>query len=398
MTSYETVSRMEPALLDGIPSQIADVLADLTARASTLGAALHPGTAQQLASLVRVMNSYYSNLIEGRVTRPRDIERALSGDLDVDEGRRNLQMEAAAHVRVQAHIDRLHAEGALPDPVSVEFLKGLHEAFYRDAPEAMLLIRGRRHTFKMTPGQFRDTPEQDVEVGRHIPPDSERVAAFMDRFAERYASNTLGVAGKILAIPAAHHRFNYIHPFPDGNGRVSRLMSHAMIQKAGIGAHGLWSVSRGMARGLESRQEYKKMMDYADTPRQGDLDGRGNLSLRALEEFTLWFLRVCLDQVTFMASLFDLPNLTARLKLYVDRSGRLKPEAFRLLEQAAIRGEFPRGDADRITRLPERTARIVLGQVIDDGLLGSQTPKGPVSLRFPTKSLDLLFPQLFPST
>ncbi|MDB5483038.1 MAG: hypothetical protein JWO83_4091 [Caulobacteraceae bacterium] len=398
MTSYETVGRIEPALLDGIPSQIADVLAELTARASILGAALHPSTAQQLASLVRVMNAYYTNLIEGHVTRPRDIERALAGDLDVDEGRRNLQMEAAAHVRVQAHIDRLHAEGVLPDPVSVEFLKGLHAAFYQDAPEAMLLIRGKRHTFKMEPGRFRDTPEQDVEVGRHVPPDSERVVAFMDRFAQRYASNTLGAAGKILAIPAAHHRFNYIHPFPDGNGRVSRLMSHAMIQKAGIGAHGLWSVSRGMARGLESRQEYKQMMDHADTPRQGDLDGRGNLSLRALEEFTLWVLRVSLDQVTFMASLFDLPNLTARLKLYVDRSGRLKPEAFRLLEEAAIRGEFPRGDAGRITRLPERTARLVLGQVIDDGLLGSQTPKGPVSLRFPTKSLDLLFPQLFPST
>jgi Fic family protein len=152
-----------------------------------------------------------------------------------------------------------------------------------------------------------------------------------------------------------------------------------------------------MARGLDSRREYKQMMDYADTPRQGDLDGRGNLSLKALQEFTVWFLKVCLDQVTFMSSLFDLPNLTARLKLYVARSGRLRPEAFRLLEEAAIRGEFARGDADRITRLPERTARVVLGQVVDEGLLGSETPKGPVSLRFPSKSLDLLFPQLFPA-
>jgi Fic family protein len=389
---------MEPTLLDGISSQTGDALTDLVARASTLGAALHPSTARQLASLVRVMNAYYSNLIEGHVTRPRDIERALSGDFDGDEGRRNLQIEAAAHVRVQADVDRLYSEGALPDPVAIEFLKGLHAEFYRDAPEAMLLIEGRRHTFKMAPGRFRETPDQDAEVGRHIPPGGERVAAFMQRFAERYASNTLGAAGKILAIPAAHHRFNYIHPFPDGNGRVSRLMSHAMIQTAGIGAHGLWSVSRGMARGIESRQEYKQMMDHADTPRQGDRDGRGNLSLLALEEFTRWFLRVCLDQVTFMAGLFDLPNLVGRLKLYVDRSGRLRSEAFGLLEEAAIRGEFPRGDAGRITRLPERTARIVLGQVIDEGLLDSETPKGPVSLRFPTKSLDLLFPQLFPVT
>lgn len=397
MTAIETVGRIEPTLLDDVPAKIADVLAELTARASTLGAALHPATARQLASLVRVMNAYYSNLIEGHVTRPRDIERALSGDFDVDEGRRNLQIEAAAHVRVQAHVDALAADGALPDPASVEFLTGLHEEFYSEAPETMLVIKGKHHTFRMEPGRFRDSPEQDVEVGRHLPPSSNRVGAFMDRFAERYASDKLGAAGKILAIPAAHHRFNYIHPFADGNGRVSRLMSHAMIQKAGIGAHGLWSVSRGLARGLESRQEYKQMMDYADTPRQGDRDGRGNLSLAALEAFTLWFLKICLDQVSFMASLFDLPNLTARLKLYVERSGRLKPEALRLLEEAAIRGEFARGDADRITRLPERTARVVLGQVIEEGLLASDTPKGPVSLRFPAKSLDLLFPQLFPA-
>lgn len=395
MLQDEPVSRIEPTLLDGAPPKIADVMAELTAKASTLGATLHPRTAQQLASLVRVMNSYYSNLIEGHVTRPRDIERALSGDLDVDEGRRSLQIEAAAHVRLQEHIDRIFAKGDLPDPVTPDFLRDLHRRFYEGAPEAMLMIKADHYEFVMEPGRFRNRAEEDVQIGRHQPPSSERVEAFMQRFGERYAPHTLGAAGKILAIPAAHHRFNYIHPFPDGNGRVSRLMSHAMIQNAGIGAHGLWSVSRGMARGLESRSEYKRMMDHADTPRQGDRDGRGNLSLAALEEFTEWFLKVCLDQVTFMSSLFDLPNLRARLKLYVERSGTLKPEAYLLLEEAASRGEFARGDADRITRLPERTARAVLAQVLDEGLLGSETPKGAVSLRFPSSALDLLFPKLF---
>jgi hypothetical protein len=117
---------------------------------------------------------------------------------------------------------------------------------------------------------------------------------------------------RLMLIPVAHHRFNYIHPFPDGNGRVSRLMSHAMVQWAGVGAHGLWSVSRGLARGLESRTEYFRMMDHADSPRQGDLDGRGNLSEKALQEFTQWFLEVCLDQVEFMSGLFDLNRLDAR--------------------------------------------------------------------------------------
>lgn len=199
-----------------------------------------------------------------------------------------------------------------------------------------------------------------------------------------------------MAIAAAHHRFNCIHPFPDGNGRVSRLMSHAMALKAGIGAHGLWSISRGLARGLESRTDYKRMMDHADTPREGNLDGRGNLSQRALGEFTLWFLKVCLDQATFMSGLFDLDNLARRLRSFVERSDTLKPEASRLLEEALIRGQFERGEASRITGLPERTARRVLNDVVADKLLASATPKGPVSLRFPTESLEALFPRLYP--
>ena len=139
-------------------------------------------------------------------------------------------------------------------------------------------------------------------------------------------------------------------------------------------------------------------MDYADTPRQGDLDGRGNLSLRALQEFVLWFLKVCLDQVTFMSSLFELNTLSQRLTSYAQRSPRLKPEAARLLQEALVRGEFERGEVERITGLPERSARRVLNDVIELGLLASDTPKGQVSLRFPTHALEDIFPRLYPQS
>ncbi|WIW45421.1 Fic family protein [Bradyrhizobium sp. 62B] len=394
----ETPQRIEPARLEETPEAIADVIADLSAASAKLGHGLHPRTAANLADLVRLMNTYYSNLIEGHNTRPKDIARALEGELDPDQGRRNLQLEAAAHVRVQAEIDRLAADGKLGEPASVEFIKWLHLEFYRDAPEEMLRIRGKDSEFIMEPGAWRSKPEHDVAIGRHIPPSSHRVDDFLRYFQERYAFKPLKTAGRIMAIAAAHHRFNYIHPFPDGNGRVSRLMSHAMAQLAGIGSHGLWSISRGLARGLKAPSEYKRMMDLADTPRQGDLDGRGNLSLKALNEFVLWFLQVCLDQVKFMDSLFELDSLGPRLSTYVERSKTLKPEAKRLLEEALIRGQFERGDVARITGLPERSARRILSDVIAEGLLGSETPKGAVSLRFPIETLDILFPRLFPET
>jgi len=396
MTTIESPSRIEPALIDEPSSAIADVVADLTGAVSGLGKFLHPLTATNLADAVRIMNTYYSNLIEGHNTRPRDIERALSGELDQNEERRNLQIEAAAHVRVQSAIDQMYLQGTLPSATSSEFIRWIHHEFYQDAPPAMLLLKNESREIIMEPGQWRSRPEHDNAVGRHLPPSSERVADFMRYFEQRYDLSALGTASRIMAIPAAHHRLNYIHPFQDGNGRVSRLMSHAMAHQTGVGAHGLWSISRGLARGLESRGEYKRMMDMADMPRQGDLDGRGNLSLRALKEYVLWFLKVCLDQVQFMSGLFDLNELKQRLRTLVERSNSLKPQAATLLEEALMRGEFERGEIVRITGLPERTARRVLADVTELGLLASTTPKGPVSLRFPESALEELFPRLYP--
>jgi len=393
----ETPQRIEPARLEDVPEAVADLIAELVAASAKLGNGLHPQTAANLAGLVRVMNTYYSNLIEGHNTRPKDIERALAGELEEkDQERRNLQIEAAAHVRVQAEIDRRALDKTLPEPASTDFILWMHREFYRDAPEEMLRIKGRETAFLMEPGAWRSKPEHDNAVGRHHPPSSERIETFMAYFADRYAFARLGKSAQIIAIPSAHHRFNYIHPFPDGNGRVSRLMSHAMAHAAGIGAHGLWSISRGLARGLESPGDYKRMMDYADTPRQGDLDGRGNLSLRALVDFNMWFLKICLDQVRFMSGLFEIDSLARRLHDYVAQNKSFKPEAARLLEEALMRGEFERGNADRITGLPERTARRVLNDLVEVGILASSTPKGPVSLRFPIDALDILFPRLFP--
>ena len=97
----ETPQRIEPARLEEAPEAIADVIAELAAASATLGVGLHPSTARNLAGLVRLMNTYYSNLIEGHNTRPRDIARALEGEFDQDSERRDLQIEAAAHASNQ---------------------------------------------------------------------------------------------------------------------------------------------------------------------------------------------------------------------------------------------------------------------------------------------------------
>lgn len=219
----------------------------------------------------------------------------------------------------------------------------------------------------------------------------------MDHFALRYRGLTSGPTGRILSIPAAHHRLNYIHPFLDGNGRVSRLMSHAMCQAAGIGGHGLWSISRGLVRGLQDPAEYKERMDAADQPRRGDRDGRGNLSLSTLTSFTGWFLSVMLDQIRFAEAMFDLNALQERYTRLIADLYPGKQRLPQLVAHVLRHGEMARGDARFVTDASERSARSDLGKLIISGFLKSSTPKGPLRIAFLLHHHERLFPGLFTS-
>lgn len=391
----ETPGRIEPCLFDEhIPADLADLAVELQRASGGLGAGLHPESAAELADLIRIMNCYYSNLIEGHNTRPRDIERALRG-AELDEETRPLALEARAHVIVQRLIDDRCARGQLDCPTSPEFLSWVHREFYENMPAEFRHVEypdGRR--VEILPGRFRSAGDPEVEVGRHLPPSSEDVSRFLEHFDRRYRAVENSASGRIIAIAAAHHRLNYIHPFVDGNGRVSRLMSHAMALRAGIGAGGLWSISRGLARGLEDRGEYMRMMDLADSPRRGDRDGRGNLSESALHDFCRWFLRVALDQVEFSARLFDLPGLERRYRRLVeDVSGdRRAPE----LISAVLRyGVLDRGEAATVLKTSAVTARKTLNALVKAGFLASPSPKTPVRIAFPLDYRERLFPNLF---
>jgi Fic family protein len=139
------------------------------------------------------------------------------------------------------------------------------------------------------------------------------------------------------------------------------------------------------------------MMDAADSPRTSDSDGRGNLSATALLQFVTWFIEIARDQVTFMASLFEFDRLRERLQEYVSGPLRLGDDATALIDEIFLRGEVARGEAARITKRPERTAREVLSKLIKAGLVESETPKGDVALRFSSDSAHFLFPLLFPA-
>ena len=382
--------QMEPLLIDwGRPvfRTLAGLASDLLSASACLGGQVHKETARDLSQLVSGMNCYYSNLIEGHKTRPLEIAQTLSG-----QSAANTQNLVVAHLAASRWATH---ETITPDTLPA-FLLGVHQMFCERLPDEMRTLADGS---LMSPGQFR---RGNVSVGLHVAPEAARLDGFIKRFSEVYgrsiANATKSTDHKLESVIgafAAHHRFAWIHPFPDGNGRVGRILLDSMLRQSGVDGIGLWSMSRGFAK---STNEYKLRLANADQLRMGDLDGRGNLSEKCLAEFIAYGIAEGIDQARFMSSKFDLENIKTRINGYFGRVRLdLSPTSAALYLQALVMGSFERMEAGRITGLPERTARNVLAALIKEGLLVSDSPKGKVRAGFPVHALGSLFPNLYPS-
>lgn len=388
----ESTDLMEPLLLSAGSRHrpaLNDLAIELAGASAGFRRSLPVGVASALAELVRAMNCYYSNLIEGHYTHPVDIQRALVKDYSADPQKRTLQLEAEAHVTVQKWID----EGGLEVRATTqEAVLEIHRRFCELLPDELRVVEhpATREKLPVVPGQLR---EHDVEVGRHVPVSPGALPRFLARFEQAYSK--LGKSETVLSAAAAHHRLAWIHPFLDGNGRVMRLVSHATLLET-LDTGGTWSIARGLARNVEA---YKAHLASCDVSRRNDLDGRGNLSEEALADFTGFFLETCLDQVRFMEELVQPRKLHMRIALWAEeeaRLGTLHEKAGRLLEAILYRGALPRGEVAERIGTSERTAnRVVAGLVAHDVLM-SETPKAPLRITFPAKLASRWMPGLFP--
>ena len=389
---HETASMMEPLLISESSrhrGDLTDLAVELAAHSAGFRRSLPAGVLSALSNLVRAMNCYYSNLIEGHDTHPVDIERALKNDYSADREKRNLQLEAKAHIAVQQWID----EGGLHDRATTGAgLCEIHRRFCELLPDDLLWVQepdtGER--LRVMPGKLR---QRDVKVGQHIPVSPGALPRFLEKFEGVYGG--LGKSEAILAAAAAHHRLLWIHPFMDGNGRVARLMSCAMLLDT-LETGGIWSIARGLARNSRS---YKSHLAACDMPRRNDLDGRGNLSDEGLASFTTFFLETCLDQVKFMEELVQPDRLRNRILLWAEeevRAGALPAKAGSILEAILYRGELPRGEVANVLGASDRHARRVVATLSEHGVIASESTRTPLRLTFPAKLASRWMPGLFP--
>ncbi len=388
----ETIGLMEPLVVSESSrhrTPLTDLAVELASRSAGFRRSLPEGVLSALANLVRSMSCYYSNLIEGHDTHPVDIERALKEDYSTEPEKRNLQLEAKAHITVQQWID----EGGLTGrATSVDGICEIHRRFCEDLPENLLWVEDpeTKERIKVVPGELR---HRDVKVGRHIPVSPGAVPRFLERFESCYGN--LGKTDTILAAATGHHRLLWIHPFVDGNGRVARLMSYAMLLET-LDTGGVWSIARGLARNVGT---YKSMLMACDAERRNDLDGRGHLSEEALAQFTQFFLKICIDQVEFMEGLVQPDRLRDRILIWAEeetRADALQPRSGKVLEGILYRGELPRGEVAQLLGVSGRQARRVTSTLLDREVLVSESSRAPLRLTFPAKLASRWMPGLFP--
>jgi len=384
---------------DKASGELQNAVLELMQLDATLSAKIPQSLRLPMIGLVRQVNSFYSNKIEGNLTPPADVLRAQENPTS-DNADEDL-LEIKRHIEAQR---RLSAEPI--DQVAIcsrDSIKRIHREFYQGIPAKNMRIKinSDGETASLVPGEFRT---RGVRVGQHIPPSAEAISTYLNWFERTYRLDRLHGVTPILAAAAAHHRLMWIHPFLDGNGRTGRLFTDQYLRAAGLGGYGLWTISRGFGRDVEA---YCGALAAADHVRKGDLDGRGELSDSGLLKFTEYFIATALEQVRYFNSLLEPQILGQRIDNYFETRKQgalpsttgmelpvLRIEARDVYRGLLNYGPMERSEIQAMLRMSEGFVHNLLNHMVDEGLIYQEGCK-PVSLRLSRHSIELLFPGLF---
>ena len=348
---------------------------------------------QEIASLLRIVNSYYSNRIEGQGTHPYKIAEAMNMKFDKNHEKAQLQKLSIRHIQTQEWLEEYITN---KNPYSVDVIKAVHTKFYdHDEMNSFLILSDGSF---MTPGEFRST---DVRVGAHIPLSGDRVSDAMGLYERRFTQElaTLNLQSeKLLLALVSHHRLVWLHPFEDGNGRVGRLLLDAAIISTGLKGYGLWNPSRGMARNLNKYYDTLQEADYKEPTR---IDT--HLHLDGLQEYIEYMLDLALDQILFMKNNLNISTLSNRISKFVEFSinGMYEiqplPKGSDLLFNALlVKGSIKKGDIHAIMGISPRKANDVIKTLTQLDYLDSQNQKQPVRLKFNPFFASKIFPNIIP--
>ena len=393
-------SSFSPALPQARLGELKDLAQEVVIASSALEGQIADSTAKALGDCLRYLNSYYSNLIEGHKTSILEIEDALNKQFSQDEERRYAQELCAAHVLAEKELMRQIFFDPPDNVSSLSFVGKIHRTFYEKLPEKHRYTHrsGGLTDYSVNPGQLRDD-NVSLDDGQSVHgPDVSILPEKYREFEETYDSRNFHGDERLIAAAASHHRLTWLHPFRDGNGRVSRLFSGLYLARIGINRSNLWSLSRGFSR---DKQWYMINLQSADSPN----DNFVGFDQDFFADYCMFFLETCLDQIRFMDKILSLKMIDARIDGYMrdrDKSrgtqSPLDSRAGKLLKSLFLQGEIKRGEAKKVMGMEgksDRQARRIVSQLSNEGLVWSESHKAPLRIAFPIHVLRYYFPDLF---
>ncbi|WP_256347385.1 Fic family protein [Pseudomonas gingeri] len=380
---------LEP-LMPNFPDELLKLAEEISFQAGKLTGMVPPEMTSRVGGILRITNSFYSNLIEGQFTEPLTLAPSAP-----KRSRKELSELAMTHIGAQQAFERatsVYAESPWATFFDPRFIARVHRRLFDGAtPEQLRLTDGSL----LVPGQIRDAAQKEVAVGGHAAPASKAVPPMLVRMQQVYG-RLPDARSRLIAAMAYHHRLAWVHPFVDGNGRSVRLITHLQLHKLGL-ASPLWSLSRGLAR---HQNAYYAYLANADKPRRGDLDGRGQLTQAGLFEFVGFMLETCLDQMRYTERTLGINHLKGRLEVIFKWEPRIlkagvKLESARAVHILFTQGKISRADFKVFTGLSERTAIEQLKILVNLGIVENLSPKArDLYPGLPIWFAQLLFPDL----
>lgn len=218
-------------------------------RKKPLSGSTHPGVFFQLKHIFHTLESVGSARIEGNNTTIAEyIETKLEEPKMVSLSIKEIQNIERAMEFIEQNIAEY--------PIDEHFIRQLHQMIVKDLPPPP------KGEGDLTPGQYRKV-NVSIQQSIHIPPDFLQVEHYMNELVA-FINQEASPKFDLLKAAIAHHRFVWIHPFANGNGRTVRLFTYAMLVKTGFAVN-VGRIINPTAVFCSNRNDYYNHLSGADS-------------------------------------------------------------------------------------------------------------------------------------
>ncbi len=328
-------------------SPLVDVVTELEhLRRLRLGGSTPAPVFHQLKHIFHMLESLGSARIEGNHTTLADYveSRLESRPARLSDPLREMANIEEAMVYIEQHVESGH-------DVSEHLIRELHA----------LTVEGLEREGDETPGAYRRTSVQ-ISQSDHLPPEAVSVPLYMAELVQ-FINRPDPAKYDLIKVALAHHRFAWIHPFGNGNGRVVRLLTYTLLIKYGFNVKAGGRVLNPTAVFCNDRDVYYQMLEKADV---GGPAGR--------EAWCVYVLGGMLDELRKVDRLTDAAFLIERILGPALRHARerelVTPMEERVLLETARLGVAKASDLQ--AAMPDSTERqrtYQIGKLVDRGML-----------------------------